>query len=247
MKKIIVGTSEGPEPFVLSADKDSPGFSLSSRRTPRGLRVQLAPPAGSSPTVVLSVDLSRENEAAQALLGKARGDEALGRKGSAAEAFRQAAIGFHYLPAVRKEGEENHARLVKDGTERMNAAKELVKSGKAFGAAPDLTRALAILDPLAQDFKEHPIGEEAVALTAEANAALEKVRRDAVAQHTERLYRRAKDYEENGQTALQLPLLEEILRIAPPDNEFRKKAEGDIPALQAKVKQERDTLFGIRK
>ncbi len=252
VRKIIVGTSDGPDPFVLSADKDSPGFSLTTRRTPRGLRVQLAPPAGAAPAVngaavLLSVDLSRENEAAQALLSKARSEEALGRKGSAAEAFRQAAIGFHYLPPVRKEGEENQARLVKDGTERLNAAKELVKSGKGFGAAPDLTRALAILEPLENEFKDSAIGDDADKLTVEANAALEKVRRDAVAQRSERLYRRAHDYEENGQPALQLPLLEEIVRIAPPGNDFRKSAEQDIPRVQAKVRQERESLYGSRK
>jgi pSer/pThr/pTyr-binding forkhead associated (FHA) protein len=247
VRKIIVGSSDGPDPFVLSADKDSPGFSLSSRRTPRGLRVQLAPPAGSAASVLLSVDLSRENEAAQALLGKARADEALGKKGAAAEEFRQAAIGFHYLPAVRKEGEENKDRLVKDGTERFNAAKELVKSGIGFGAAPDLTRALAILDPLARDFRDHAIGEDADKKIAEANAALEKVRREAVAQRSERLYRRANDYKENGLPALELPLLEEIVRIAPAENAYRIRAATEIPEVQAKVRQERESLYGTRK
>ena len=252
VRKIIVGTSEGPQPFVLSAAPGSPGFSFSSRRTARGLRVQLAPAAGApqgadGASVLLSVDLSRENDAARDLLRKARDFETAGKKGSAAEAYERVALEDHYLPAFRKDAEEAAARILGDGRGRLAAAKALSRSAKRFRSAPDLRKVVEDGEALSKEYAEHPFGVEAGALAEEARRELESVREQAVEKGVERLYQRATDYVENRQVALALALHEEILRVAPEGNEFRAEAGKKVLELRPQVERQRLGLYGPRK
>jgi hypothetical protein len=247
VRKIIVGTSEGPQPFVLSADPASPGFLFTSLRTARGLRVQLAPPASASPVVRLSVNLSQETAGATALLRRARDEESDGKLGLAAMAFDRVAKEFHYLPDFRKAGDENALRILAKGRIDLDAGKEAARSGKQFGSAPDLDRALTILEPLAAAFREHPIGEAAGELAKAVQADLVTVREKGVLRQVEAHYVRAMDFEQNKQPALELPLLEEIVRIAPAGNDYRKMAEAKIPEVRGKADEERAALYGIKK
>ena len=247
VRKIIVGTSDGPQLFVLSADPASPGFSFSSLRTARGLRVQLAPPAGSSPAVLLSVNLSLETDAAAALLRNAKDFEAEGKLGLAAMAYERVALVFHYLPDFRKQGEAGALRILERGKADLEAGKEAARNGRQFGSAPDLDRATALLDPLVAAYGEHPIGAMAAEKKAEVEADRVKVRGLDVAERTEKLYKRAADLALAGQPALQLPLLEEILRIAPADNDERLQVEQQIGAVRGKVEEERTALYGVKR
>ena len=245
--KVIVGGSDGPQPFVLSADPASPGFAFSSQRTPRGLRIQLAPAAGASAACTLSVDLQQETDSAAKQLRAAKEHEGDGRLGQAAMAYEQLALAFHYLPDFRKQGEEHSKRILDKARIELDAAKECERTGKAFGAAPDLDRAMTLLAPRVEGFKDHPSGTAAAELVAAVRADLEKVKTAAVADLVEKYYRQADDYEQAGRPALQLPLLEEIVRVAPAGDDFRKQAEAKIPAVRAKVEEERTALYGVKR
>jgi pSer/pThr/pTyr-binding forkhead associated (FHA) protein len=247
VRKIIVGGSDGPQPFVLSADPASPGFSFTARRTTRGLRIQLAPPAGASPAVRLSVDLSLETEAAGDLLKVARNAETDGRLGDAAEAFTRVALAYHYLPDFRTQGEKESARLLGKARAEMKAANESWESGRVFKAAPDLERALAILEPLIAGFEGHAIAEDAKKLKALVDAQIEKVRGAAVADRVEKLYAQARNWQESGRPVLRLRLLEEIVRIAPPDDDFRLRAEKEMEEARREADAEREKLYGRKK
>ncbi|MCK6479575.1 MAG: FHA domain-containing protein, partial [Planctomycetes bacterium] len=250
--KIIVGTSEGPKPFLLAAAPGSPGWSFTSRRTPRGLRVQLAPPAAKVEGVDggsawLSVDLSREKEAAEALLRGARTLETAGKLGEAVGAFEKVTVEYHYLPEYRSQAEKAGGVLLEKGKARLKAARALAAGAVRFRFASDLEAVEKEAALLSSDYAGHPIGEEALALGKEAAAELLKVREEGVADRIESLYRRASDFRETGQTALAVLFLDEILRIAPPGNEYREDIEKDLPALRQKVKDQQASLFGKRR
>ncbi len=244
VRKIIVGASDGPQPFVLSADPASPGFEFTSLRTPRGLRVRLAPPAGASPAVRLSVNLALENDAAALQIRRAKDLEAEEKYGQAAMAYEQAALAFHYLPDFRKKGEEGAAQILREGKKDLDAGREAARNGRQFDSAPDLERAIALLDPVARRFEKHPFGTAAAEGKAQAEADLARVRERDVARRVEQIYNQAADLGQAGQPALQLLHLEEVLRIAPPGNEFAVQVGQGIDAIRRKVEEEREKLYG---
>jgi hypothetical protein len=250
--KIIVGTSEGPRPFLLAAAPGSPGWSFTSKRTPRGLRVQLAPPAATADGVDggaawLSVDLSRENEAAVALLRKARDLETAGKFGEAVGAFEKVTVEYHYLPEFRGQAEKAGGELLEKGKARLKSARAVSAGAVRFRFAADLEAVVREAGLLASDYDGHPVGAEAEALQQEAAAELLKVREEGVADRIESLYRRFADFRETGQSALAVLFADEILRIAPPGNEYRDGLEKEVPTLRGKVKAQQDSLFGKRR
>ena len=248
--KIIVGTSDGPLPFVLSAAPGSPGWDFTSRRTPRGLRVQLAPPAGAGPEAAsawLSVNLSAENEAAVGLLRTARNHKTAGRLGDAVAAFEKVALAYHYLPDYRKQAEDEGTALLAGGKGRLKAARDLAGGARRFRSAPDLESVVRECGLLATDYAGHAIAEEAKTLGEGAASDLAKVREERITDVVERLYRRAADYDRNEQKALALLLMREIERVAPEGNEFRDAAEEKIPVLEAEVAKQQTALYGARK
>lgn len=251
VRKVIVGTSEGPKPFVLSADPRSPGFVFSSRRTSRGLRIQLAPPAAApegvdAATVFLSVDLSREDAAAAELLRGARDLETAGKLGQAAEAFSRVALEYHYLTGFRDQATKAADALLEKARERLREARALARSARQFRSVVDLETAVARSGALARDFEGHPIGAEAAALGAEAAQDLARVRAERVEARVERIYQRAVDYRDGGQPTLALVLMEEILRIAPEGNEFRDSAVKEAAALRQAADRQAKAFFGPR-
>jgi pSer/pThr/pTyr-binding forkhead associated (FHA) protein len=252
VRKVIVGTADGPPPFVLSAGKDSPGFVFSSKRTPAGLRIQLAPPANPPEGadvagVVLTYDDSEEKRAAQEAMGTARRNDTLGKLGAAAEGYHMVAITYHYLPSFRKEAETARDRILKSGNEDLRTARATLKQGRTFGSAPDLEAVAALAGRLAERFEGHAIGEQAGVLRDEARADLAKTRAAGTAGRADRLYQRAQDFRENRQPANEVAILEEIIRIAPEGDEYRKRAEERLPAAKAEAEAERTALFGQRR
>jgi pSer/pThr/pTyr-binding forkhead associated (FHA) protein len=252
VKKLIVGTASGPRPFALSADPASPGFSFSCRRTPRGLRVRLAPPAGApagvdAATVHLSVDLSREDEAARTLLREAEGLARAGRKGAAAAAYQLVTLQYHYLPAFRDPATTALAKLLEEGGARLREARRLADQGKEFGAVPDLETALLGAEGLEREFAEHPLGAEGKELAERVRADLKVVRAQSVEERVEKLFARAVDYEGGRQPMLALLLYEEILRIAPEDDERRGRAEERVKTLREETLAALTALYGARK
>ena len=252
VRKVIVGTAEGPQPFVLSALPGSPGFTFSSRRTARGLRVSLAPPEKAPEgvdvvTVLLSVDLSRENQAGEEGLRGARDMRAAGNLGKAAEAFDGVAVAYHYLPSFREPAAKARGEILQDGAARLKGASETARSAKRFRDSVQLEVARESAGRLAREFEGHEIGARAKELAEAAQRDLDEVRSKVVESRVEGLYQRAKDLEKDAQTALALSLYEEILRIAPEGNEFRDAAATQVEVLRKDLENRQKSLFGVPK
>jgi hypothetical protein len=197
--------------------------------------------------VTLSVNLAMETAAAAALVKEARNHETEGKLGLAALAYERAALVFHYLPDFRKQGEKGAAVILGQGKTDLEAAREAARNGRQFQSAPDLDRAISLLDPLVKGFEEHPIGAAAAELRTAAEADLKKVSERDVEKRVEQIYNQAADLGQAGQPALQLLQLEEVLRIAPEGNDFRTQVKQQIDAIRGKVEEERTKLYGPQK
>jgi len=253
VKKLILGTSGGGSPFVLSSDPASPGFTLSSKRTARGLRLHLAPPAQvpqgvDGATVTLSVDLSREDQAAGDLMREAASRARAGKRGAAAAAYEQVTLAYHYLPAFRDPAAKELQAILDDGRGRLREAQALLAGSKRFQAvsAPDLERAAALGTALSREFEGHPLGEDGAKVAADATAALQAIRAEAVEARVERLFLRAVDYEANRQPMLALLLYEEVARLAPEGDERRDRAEEKRKSLADELRRELAARYGTR-
>ncbi len=252
VRKIIVGTLEGGQPFVLSADGKSPGFAFSSRRTGRGLRVQLAPPSpapegADGASVLLTVDLAQEEHTAQELLKSARDHKTAGRLGKAVDAFDRVTLAFHYLGGLRDEAARERDALLKTVGDRLATAKARALGDRKFGSIPGLRWVIAECGELKRDFGSHRIGEEAGKLEETARAALDAATAEAAADNVERLFQRYMDCREANYVALQVALGEEIARVAPPSNEYRVRVEGDLPRLREELRKQQADLYGTRR
>jgi pSer/pThr/pTyr-binding forkhead associated (FHA) protein len=249
VRKIIVGAFGGPTPFVLSAAPGSPGFAFTCRRTPRGLRVQLAPPspapAGVDGVVVtLGADLSEEEGGARELMVQAKDLESRGRKGEAAEVYGKVAMAYHYLPAYRDPAAKAQEALLADAKARLREAERAFLAGHRFRSAPDLSLALEACGRIAAEYDGLPQAAEAKARAEAARAELAKVEAASLETRVERLYARARNYQEEKQPALAWILFEEIVRIAPEGDEVRKAVEPLLEPLRAEVEQRKTALFG---
>jgi pSer/pThr/pTyr-binding forkhead associated (FHA) protein len=246
VRKIIVGTAVGPAPFVLSAPEGSAGFAFSSKRTGRGLRIQLAPAAGAgaeAAAVRLSVDLSQEKKAAEDLLLRARDAESNKRMGTAAARYEQLALEFHYLPEFRDPALKASKEILEGAKKRLDDARGEAKGARRFRSMDDMKRLVRQCLILHKEFEDHGIGTQAKELAEEIEKDLGGAQLSEVEARAEMLYRRSADYGDAGKPALQLILLEEILRIAPPTDEHRVAAEGKIEELRRAMEERRRTLF----
>ncbi len=223
VRKLIVSPGAPGQPFQLSAPPGSPGFDLAAMRTARGLRVRLAPPGGASPeaaAVLLAVDLSLEEAGGRDLLAAAEQFRARGELGQALAAYGRVAAEFHYLAALRDRATGPVREIETDADARLRELRRLLKSGKQFRSIPGLEDVAWRAKRLAGEFEGHPRAEEATSVAAAADEALAEARVAAVEQRVDALYREAVAREESGEVALARALFEEIVRVAPADNDF---------------------------
>jgi pSer/pThr/pTyr-binding forkhead associated (FHA) protein len=248
VRKVILGGLEGAQPFLLSAPKDSPGFAWSSRRTARGLRVALAPPAGvEGAPVLLSVDLRLEEQAADEKMKRARDLRSQGKLGAAAAAFENVELEYHYMTQRRDEARKEKDAILVGARDTLARAARKFAGAKRYRSLGELQEVAADCDRLGADFDGTDLGAKAKDLAEKSRAALQEVALLAAEAETDHLFQRYNDYKAGGNIALAITLGEEILRVAPKGNDYRARIEQDLPKLREDVEKQQREQFGARK